>query len=50
MLYEAVVNLIGEIPVGFEPVVYVGCLILLLWLVNTTFSILFSVVNWIGGK
>lgn len=50
MLYEAVINLIGEVPVGFEPLVYAGCIVLLLWLVNTTFSILFQVVNWIGGR
>ena len=27
MLYEAVVNLIGEVPVGFEPLVYVACIL-----------------------
>lgn len=50
MLYEAVVNLIGEVPVGFEPVVYLIAGIVLMWLLTTTFSILWSVVNWIGGK
>lgn len=50
MLYEAVVNLIGDVPVGFEPLVYIACAVLLLWLLNTTFSIIFQVVNWIGGR
>lgn len=50
MLYEAVVSLIGEVPVGCEPVVYLISGIVLMWLLTTTFSILWAVVNWIGGK
>lgn len=50
MLYEAVVNLIGEVPVGFEPLVYVGCILVLLWLLTSVFSILWSLLGWIGGK
>lgn len=50
MLYEAVVNLIGAVPVGFEPLVYVGCILVLLWLLTSVFSILWSLLGWIGGK
>lgn len=50
MLYEAVVNLIGEVPVGFEPLVYVCCILVLLFLLNSVFSILWSLLSWIGGK
>lgn len=50
MLYEAVVNLIGEVPLGYEPLVYVACILILLWLLSTTFSILWQIINWIGGK
>lgn len=50
MLYEALVDLLGEVPAGFEPLVYVCAAIVLLWLLNSTFSILWSVVSWIGGK
>ena len=50
MLDEAVVNLIGEVPLGYEPLVYIACILILLWLLSTTFSILWQIINWIGGK
>ena len=50
MLYEAVVSLIGEVPAGFEPLVYVACILVLLWLLSSVFSILWSVLSWIGGS
>ena len=50
MLYEAVVSLIGEVPVGFEPIVYVSCMLVLVWLLYSVFSILWSVLSWIGGR
>lgn len=50
MLYEALVNLIGDVPVGFEPLVYIACVLVLIWLLSSVFSILWSVLNWIGGK
>lgn len=50
MLYEAVVNLLGPVPVGFEPLVYVLCVPILLWLLTSVFSILWSLLSWIGGK
>lgn len=50
MLYEALVNLIGDPPVGFEPLIYIGAILVLIWLLSSVFSILWSVLNWIGGK
>lgn len=50
MLYEAVLNLIGEVPVGYEPLLYVIAAIVLLWLLDHVFSIIWSVLSWIGGK
>lgn len=50
MLYEAVLNLLGEVPVGFEPLIYALCIPVLLWLLSSTFSILWSVLSFIGGK
>lgn len=50
MLYEALISLIGEVPVGFEPLLYVLCVPLLLWLLSQVFSILWALLNWIGGK
>ena len=50
MLYEALVNLIGDVPTGFEPLIYAFACIVLLWLLSSVFSILWSIINWIGGK
>lgn len=29
---------------------YIACILILLWLLSTTFSILWQIINWIGGK
>lgn len=50
MLYEKVVELIGTVPVGFEPLVYIGSILVLLWLLQTVFSVLWTLLSWIGGK
>lgn len=50
MLYDAVTELIGDVPVGFEPLIYVACVLVLLWLLSSMFSIIWSVLNWISGK
>lgn len=50
MLYEKVVELIGTVPVGFEPLVYIASILVLLWLLQTVFSILWTLLSWIGGK
>ena len=50
MLYSQIVELIGEVPVGFEPLVYIGAILVLIWLLQTVFSILWTLLNWIGGK
>ena len=34
MLYEEVVALIGEVPPGFEPLVYFACIMILLWMLQ----------------
>ena len=50
MLYEKVVELIGDVPVGFEPLVYIGAVLVLIWLLQTVFSILWTLLSWIGGR
>lgn len=50
MLYEKIVELIGEVPVGFEPLVYIGAILVLLFLLQTVFSVLWTLLNWIGGR
>lgn len=46
MFYEEVVNLLGEVPAGFEPLVYFGCILLLIWFLQFFSSILWSVLKW----
>lgn len=50
MLYEEVVALIGDVPQGFEPLVYLCCLIILLWLLQFVSSVLWAVLSWFGGR
>ena len=49
MLYEKIVELVGDVPAGMEPVVYVVCCLILVWLLSTFFSILWSFLQLIGG-
>lgn len=49
-VYEAIVNLIGTPPAGYEIVVWVVCAVILLYLVTCAFSIVASVINYIGGR
>ena len=49
MLYEKIVELIGPPPSGFEPVLYVACVLVLLWLLSTFFSVLWSFLQMLGG-
>ena len=49
-IYAAVVELIGEVPAGCEPLVYVFSCVVLLFLLQQAFGIVYAVVQWIGGK
>lgn len=42
-IYEVVVALLGEVPSGMEPVVYVFCMIIALFMVNCVMSVFASV-------
>lgn len=50
MLFDALTSLIGPVPSGYEPLLYLGAVLVLLWLLSTVFSVLWSLLNWIGGK
>lgn len=41
-IYEAVISLIGDVPTGTEPIVYVFCMILALFVTNSIVSFVFS--------
>lgn len=49
-VYEQIVNIVGEVPVGLEPVVYMVSLLVLLFLLSAGFRILWAVLNWVGGR
>lgn len=50
MFYQAVVDLIGDVPAGFEPVVYVVCIVLFSIIVLSALNIVGAVFKWIGGR
>ena len=44
-MYDAIQALIGAVPYGFEGVVYVLCVPVLLWLLSQFFGILWSILG-----
>ncbi len=50
MLYEEIVKLLGPVPPGFEPVVYFGAVLVLLWFLQFVSRILWTVLSWIGDQ
>ena len=49
MLYDKIVDLVGVVPAGLEPVFYIVCCLILVWLLSTFFSILWNFFRLIGG-
>lgn len=49
-IYQAVLSLIGEAPVGFEFLPYVFSGMVLIYLLCSVFSIISSVINFIAGR
>lgn len=49
-LYEAVVALVGTPPAGYDIIAWMACVIVLLYLVCSAFSIVASVISYIGGR
>lgn len=45
MLFDSLQALIGEVPYGFEGIVYVLCVPVLLWLLAQFFGILWSILR-----
>lgn len=44
-MYDAIQALIGAVPYGFEGVVYVLCIPVLLWLLSQFFGVLWSLLG-----
>lgn len=49
-IYDAVISLVGAAPSGFDILVWIFSALLLFFLLRSVFSILHSVISWIGGK
>lgn len=49
-VYEAVLNLVGPVPEGYEALVWIFSAIILIYLMCSVFSIISAVINWISGK
>lgn len=49
MLYDKFVELVGTVPAGLEPVVYIFACLSLIWLLSTFFSVLWSFLQLLGG-
>lgn len=49
-IVEALIDLIGVPPSGYDIVVWVCACIILIYLLSCAFSIIGAVINWIGGK
>lgn len=44
-MFAEITALIGEVPAGLEPVVYVMCIVVLIWLLSQFFGILWAVLG-----
>ena len=49
-VYEALLELVGPVPEGYEPLAWALAAVVLIYLLCSVFSILASVINWIAGK
>lgn len=49
-LYQAVISAIGPVPTGAEPIVYIFCLVLLMFLLNGCLSIVNSAFGRQGRR
>lgn len=49
-IYEAVISLVGEAPPGFDILVWIFSSIVLFYLIRCVFSIISSLLQWIGGQ
>lgn len=49
-LYNALVELIGEPPSGYDIVVWVVCVFILIFLLSNAFGILSAFLNFLLGK
>lgn len=49
-IYESLIALVGDVPVGFDIIAWMFAAIVLIYLVRTVFSIISSLLSWVGGQ
>lgn len=49
-LTQAIIEIIGSPPAGYEIIVWVVAAQILLFLLTSAFSILGAILNWVGGR
>lgn len=49
-IYESVIALVGEVPVGFDIIAWIFSALVLIYLIRTVFSIISSILSWVGGQ
>ncbi len=49
-VYEAVLELVGPIPAGYEVLAWIFGSLVLLYLLCSVFSVISAVLNWISGR
>ena len=49
-IYQALLDLVGDIPAGYEVIVWIFAAIVLLYLLCSVFSIISSVLSFIAGR
>ena len=48
-IYQAIEELIGAVPVGYEPLAYVVCAVILIFLLSNCFMLIGSIIKKLGG-
>lgn len=49
-IYDAMQQLIGEIPVGYDVIAWMFAAAIFLFLLRSVFGILYSLFDWMGGR
>lgn len=48
-IYEAIVDIIGVPPVGYEPLLYVAVVLFVLFIISNAFMLIGGIIKKLGG-
>lgn len=49
-IYDAMVELVGAVPAGYEIIAWMFAGAIFLFLIRSVFGILYSLFDWMGGR